>query len=165
VWNLRAGQSLVWRPGGARLDVLNPLPEDPPDAMSADRNSHSLVLRLQWRRATLLFTGDADRAAESRLLDRLAAPGLRSQVLKVSHHGSEGATSAQWLAAIRPRVAVISCGRQNRYGHPHRNALARLAAAGARIHRTDLQGALVVESDGKRLWITPCAPPTLPPDH
>jgi competence protein ComEC len=79
---------------------------------------------------------------------------VRILVLKVGHHGSRFSSTGEFLAATRPAVAVISVGARNPFHHPTPDALARLEAAGARIYRTDRDGALILETDGASLWVT-----------
>lgn len=86
----------------------------------------------------VLFTGDMDADSEYRLIASHPLPDV--EVLVAGHHGSRYSTGGDLLAEVRPEAAVISCGAENRYGHPHRETLIRLARAGARIYRTDLQG-------------------------
>jgi len=92
----------------------------------------------------LLMTGDLGSAEES----SLDAP--RGAILKVAHHGSRHSSPERALAWVAPPAAIISAGERNRYGHPHPEALARLARAGARVFRTDRDGAVTIESDGVR---------------
>ena len=75
-------------------------------------------------------------------------------MLKVAHHGSRSSTTPPWLRAVRPSVAVISVGARNPYGHPDAGVLARLADAGARVYRTDADGAVILETDGRALTVT-----------
>lgn len=103
-------------------------------------NDRSLVLRVEWAGWRVLLTGDIEAAAEEALL--AAGGSLEADVLKVAHHGSDTSTSAAWLAGVRPRLAVISVGSGNAYGHPHQAVLQRLAAAGVTVMRTDLHGAV-----------------------
>ncbi|MFO7769612.1 MAG: DNA internalization-related competence protein ComEC/Rec2 [bacterium] len=107
-----------------------------------DANGRSLVLRLDLRGLTVLLPGDLEMEAEYRLEPFRSRLG--SQVLKVAHHGSDDATSAALISSTAPRLAVISAGRGNRYGHPGTKLLARLSAAGVPLHRTDVRGALVL---------------------
>jgi competence protein ComEC len=158
----RAGtRSIVLRRGAPAIvdgevvfEVLHP------HAPSAgDLNNGSLVLRLTHGGASFLFSGDIEREAEdvlARLADRqIVAPA--GVVLKVPHHGSATSSSTALLDVVRPRVAVISSGADNRFGFPAPAVLARLHAAGAVVWRTDLDGAIRVESDGARMTIaTPC---------
>jgi competence protein ComEC len=80
-------------------------------------------------------------------------------VLKAPHHGSANSNSPELLTALRPQVAIVSCGRGNRFGHPPPSVLARYAAAGATVYRTDLHGAITVETDGKTVNVTPFVAP------
>jgi competence protein ComEC len=149
--SLVAGQR-IWL-GSALLTVLNPdgtLPLDEPSPMG--ENEESLVLRLDWRGFSLLLTGDLGRPGEERLLDSRAP--VRAVALKVGHHGSRSSSTDAFLAAARAPVAVISVGARNPFGHPTPEALGRLEAAGARIYRTDRDGAVILETDGATLWIT-----------
>jgi len=152
---LTAGQR-IWA-GSALVTVLNPSGKVPAaDAVGAiapaSDNDQSLVLRLDWRGVSLLLTGDLGLDGEAALLDR--GPPLRILVLKVAHHGSRFATGPQFLAAARPAIAVVSVGARNPFRHPAGETLGRLAAAGARLYRTDRDGAIILESDGRHLWIT-----------
>ena len=116
----------------------------------SDLNSNSVVLRLDHGRVCMLFTGDAEDPTERDLMNR----GLsQCDVLKVAHHGSEHSTSASFLRAVKPQVALISSGNGNRYGHPDPHAIARLESAGGKIHRTDLEGTLTVTSNGKKFSV------------
>ncbi len=132
--------------GGAWLDVVAPCPGITPDRGA---NDNSFVFRLRFGERSVLFTGDAEREEEHELLARRAE--LRADVLKVGHHGSRTSSSAPFLQAVKPSVAVISCGVRNRYGHPHERTLAALADAGARVLRTDRDGSVVVTTDGRSL--------------
>lgn len=124
-----------------RLEVLaGEMPAE--RSRHTDPNQRSLVLRLDMRGLTVLLPGDLEIGSEYRLLPY--GHLLRSDVLKVSHHGSDDATSEALIQAVGAGLAVVSSGRRNRYGHPGPNLLARLAAAGVPLHRTDGQGALVL---------------------
>ena len=120
--------------------------------VAADRNNNSIVLRLDYGLASLLLTADIEDEAEQRLLaDR--AP-LRARVLKVAHHGGRRSTSGAFLRAVAPGVAVISVGAGNPFHHPAPQTLARLERSGARTYRTDQDGAVIVETDGRELTVT-----------
>jgi competence protein ComEC len=134
-----AGTTL--RSGSLRLEVLWPAPallaEDPPDT---DPNALALVIRARWHRFTMLLTADAE--AESTPLD----PGP-IDVLKVAHHGSDDAGLGPLLDRIRPRLAVISVGADNSYGHPTPGTLATLANHHVPTLRTDLDGTIEIDVD------------------
>jgi competence protein ComEC len=138
---------------GVRIDVLAPCP-----GPSSDRNpnDNSLVLRVTYGARSLLLVGDAQREEEDELLRR-ASGSLRADVLKVGHHGSATSSSAAFLAAVAPREAVVSVGRRNRFGHPSPLTLAALAASGARVWRTDRDGAITATTDGHSLEVEAAA--------
>lgn len=131
---------------GARIEVLWPCP-----AFDAgwDANDNSLVLRVTFGGRTLLLLGDAEAHAESALLAR----GLRGpvDVMKVGHHGSRTSSTDAFVAALAPRLAIVSAGVGNRFGHPHDEVVARLGAHGATVLRTDDDGGIVVTTDGTTL--------------
>jgi competence protein ComEC len=135
--------------GGARVDVLAPCPTASPDRPP---NDNSIVLRIAYGRRALLFSGDAEREEEGDLVRRYGG-ALRADVLKVGHHGSKTSSTAAFIAAVSPEIAVVSCGIRNRYGHPFPATLATLGAAGVHVHRTDRVGAVVVATDGERLAV------------
>lgn len=107
---------------------------------SDDLNDESVVLLVECGDKRLLLTGDSTAAAEWLYCDDLP----RVDVLKIAHHGSGGSTSEELLEKIRPRIALISCGLNNDYGHPHDRVIRALQAMGAELYRTDRQGTLVV---------------------
>ena len=116
-----------------------------------DLNNASVVLRLEFGGTRFLFTGDAEESAEQKMLAN--GLNLACDVLKVGHHGSNTSSSAAFLQAVSPSVAVISCGADNSYGHPHREVVERLDAIGAEILRTDQEGHIVMVSDGTRVVV------------
>ena len=146
---LAAGQRI--RLGEAVVSVLSP-PVDEVAAPLTGENDHSLVLRLDWRGIALLLTGDLTARGEERLLAGRAP--LSATILKVGHHGSRGSTAAPFVEASQPRIAVVSVGARNPFRHPAPEVLDRLARAGTRLYRTDRDGAVIVEADGRTLWVT-----------
>lgn len=145
------GSAVIW--DGVEEQFL--WPESAPGELeSGPKNNDSLVLRLKYGERTLLLAGDAEKQAESTMLDENSEAGLRADVLKVGHHGSKNSTTAGFLAAVRPRVAIISAGEDNPYGHPNAELLQRLDAAGVRILRTDRDGAVHILTDGKELVVS-----------
>lgn len=143
----RAG-TMVLEEEGLTLEFLAPVSEE-----YDDLNNYSAVTRLTYGERTFLFTGDAEREVEKELLE--SGVNLQADVLKCGHHGSSTSTSASFLKAVAPGGAVISCGEDNDYGHPHQETLDRLEKAGVQIYRTDTQGTIRVLTDGKSLvWET-----------
>jgi competence protein ComEC len=111
----------------------------------ADDNEASLVMKMSYEKHSFLFTGDGEIQAEQELIH--SGKNLASEWLKVSHHGSKNATSAVFLEEINPKSAVISVGKDNRFGHPTPEVLERLQSAGVKVFRTDEQGTVRVVCD------------------
>ena len=126
-----AGQSWTW--DGVRFEFLNAVDQ-------VKRNDRSCVLRIAAAGGAVLLTGDIERAGEKALLDS----GLKSEVLLVPHHGSRTSSTPEFIGAVAPRLAVVAAGYRNRFGHPNGEVMARYATAGARVVRTDLDGAVSV---------------------
>lgn len=143
--NLADSRSLVtipetgdtFRLGGAECQILSSGQgfDDPNDA--------SIVLRIRYGDISAIFTGDAEVPVEQQIL--ASGMNIRSNILKVGHHGSETSSSQAFLDAIQPEIAVISCGKDNSYGHPHAVTLRKLTCE---VRRTDQEGAIVLASDG-----------------
>jgi competence protein ComEC len=129
-----------------RITVLSP--DSAWAAETTDPNEESVVLLVEYGQTRFLFTGDAGLPVEARLAGHVGDV----DVLKVGHHGSYSATSDAWLDEARPEIAVISVGARNTYGHPAPVVVARLAAHGVQVHRTDREGTITLESDGQRVW-------------
>ncbi len=134
--------------GKALVDVVWPCPEFDPGFAP---NSNSLVIRVRFGAHRFLFTGDLEADAEGELLRRHV--DVRSEVLKVGHHGSRTSSTRAFLRAIRPTLALISAGVGNRYGHPHADVLDNLSSARAHVVRTDREGGAIITSDGARLSV------------
>lgn len=113
-------------------------------------NNYSAVLKLTYGHTCFLFTGDAEAESEQEML-LSSVYNLRADVLKVGHHGSYSSTSEEFLQAVSPVYAVISAGRDNKYGHPHAETLTRLATENIEVLRTDERGTIVIASDGRRI--------------
>lgn len=114
-------------------------------------NNAAIVALLQYGETSFLFPADIEANIESQLV--MQGRDLDTDVLKVAHHGSKTSSFPNFLAAVSPRIAVISVGEYNRYGHPTMRALDRLAAVVPQIFRTDQNGTVTIESDGKALHL------------
>ncbi|MGH7334379.1 MAG: ComEC/Rec2 family competence protein, partial [Candidatus Rokuibacteriota bacterium] len=140
------------RRAGVEVSVLSGGAADADGRIGESRNDTALVLRFEFGQATFLLASDITARAEAELLRQQARVG--SAVLKVAHHGARGSTTLEFLRAVRPQVAVISVGRRNPYGHPSPETVSRLVEAAATIYRTDQDGAVMLETDGRSLTVT-----------
>ncbi|MBC8137656.1 MAG: DNA internalization-related competence protein ComEC/Rec2 [Fibrella sp.] len=148
----RRGQTIALGTSGVTLEVLHPAHPLLTNTRSIT-NANCVVLRLRYKNATLLFTGDAEETAEESLL-RSGVP-LQADVLKVGHHGSRFSSGEAFLKSVSPSVAIISCGRENNFGHPAADVLAKLKTVGATTYRTDRSGAIVITTNGERVFVAP----------
>lgn len=128
---------------GAKIFLLHPV-----NPSSSHLNDASIVAKLTFGHISFLFTGDAEQASEMQILTQSRVIP-ESTILKVGHHGSNTGTTQAFLDVVNPEVAVIQCGVNNHYGHPHEEVLQRLAVAGIDIYRTDQHGDIVFTSDGQ----------------
>jgi competence protein ComEC len=133
---------------GVTATILNP----GPTTLGADEpNNHSIVLRLQMGRMSILLPGDIEAPVERNLV--FAEAPLTATVLKSPHHGSATSSSEIFLEAVHPQIVVISVGEDNRFGHPSAEVLERYAELGLTILRTDERGTIEFSTDGERLWV------------
>jgi competence protein ComEC len=123
-------------------------------ASLTDPNLASTVAVARFGAVRFLLVGDAEAPEEQWLLAHAGAAALRADVLKVGHHGSRTSSTPAFLDAVRPRVALVSVGAANDYGHPSAEVMSALAARGADVLRTDRLGPVVVRTDGRSLTIT-----------
>jgi len=122
------------------LSVFNP---DTAGTSNDDRNDSSVVVKMEFSENSFLFTGDAEEGTEKDMI--LDEENLDVDWLKVGHHGSKSSSSEMFLKSVTPVHAVISVGKENRYGHPTQEALERLKSSGADVLRTDDKGTITVE--------------------
>ena len=115
-------------------------------------NDNSIVLKAVYGDVEFLFTGDCSWKCENELA-KTDGRKLRADILKAGHHGSKYSSTSSFLEKVKPSAAVISCGKDNKYGHPADEALERLENAGAKVYRTDINGSVIVTTDGKRYSI------------
>lgn len=128
--------------GTLRFEFVNP----PAGGTDGDLHDNGLAFRVVYGDVAFLFTGDAEEGTEQRML--AADADLAAVVYQVGHHGSATSSSQAFLDVVSPEVAVYSAGRENRYGHPHTEALDRLGDAGVEVYGTDLHGTVVVRTGG-----------------
>lgn len=143
----RAGD--VWEIDGVRIEIL--YGPDKPEGVDLTGNEVSNVYRVTYGRASFLFTGDLVKEQEQAMLD--AGIDVSSTVLKVGHHGSNTSTGDPFLRQVAPSYAVFCVGRDNGFGHPKADVVSRCRSAGARILRTDRDGAVVFSTDGVHLAV------------
>ena len=138
--------------GGAVFEVLGPSAElvqaGSVKGYKHDPNNESVVGRLVFGSFTMMFTGDAEKKEEQAILFK-AGDRVQSKVLKAGHHGSKTSSSADFLRAVQPKAALISCGVNNDYGHPHKETMKKYHALKLDIYTTAENGTITVTSDGK----------------
>ena len=135
----------------ATLNLLHPIDAASTNLLDQDKNDDSLVMKLTYREVDILFTGDIGKKAEARLI--ASGQDLRSEILKVPHHGSSTSSSVQFIEAVQPRYAIFSLGQSSQYQFPHSDVVARYQARGCVQLRTDKSAAITLRTDGKRCWI------------
>ncbi|MBR3161636.1 MAG: MBL fold metallo-hydrolase [Bacilli bacterium] len=112
-----------------------------------DLNNTSIILKLTYGNNSFLFTGDTTNTIEKQILDK----DLEADLLKVAHHGSKYSSSAHFLKKVDPKYAVISCGNDNSYDHPNSITIKKLNLMDVKIYRTDMDGTIIVNSDGNNI--------------
>ena len=144
----------VYQLGEASFTILSPTEEVEQQAAAAgDLNNLSVGLRLTFGANAFVMCGDAETLSEEAIVE--SGLILKADVLKLGHHGSSTSTCDSFLQAVSPSIAVVSCGKDNSYGHPHRETMDKLAAEGITVYRTDEQGTLTATSDGSVItWNT-----------
>ena len=132
--------------GDITLEIIAPI-----SYSEEDKNSNSVALRASAEGVSVLITGDATVDEEAQVLEKHG--DLKADILKVGHHGSSTSTSEEFLRAVSPSIAVISCGEGNAYGHPHYSTLTRLREAGAEVWRTDKSGTVTVYVENGKIMV------------
>jgi len=127
----------------AKMTILGPI-QTPKNNL----NNCSIILRFVYGHTAFVFTGDAEEKAEKQMLDAFADQSLACDLYQVGHHGSSTSSSLALLEALKPTFAVLSCGKDNDYGHPHNEIIKRLSGQGIKYYRTDEDGSIVFSSDG-----------------
>ncbi len=116
-----------------------------------DTNSHSVVTQITYNKIKFMLTGDLPQAGEMFLVQNYGS-SLQSDILKLGHHGSDTSSNAEFLRIVHPKVAIISSGLNNSFGHPHRSVLELCEKFGIKIFRTDQDGTINILTDGKNFW-------------
>ena len=114
-----------------------------------DANNYSIVIKLEYGNNSFLLTGDAEDVSEKEMLNK--GLNLKADVLKAGHHGSSSSSTEEFLNAVNPKYAVISVGKDNDYGHPHKETLQKFSSRGIKVYRTDESGTIVATSDGNNI--------------
>jgi len=140
---------------GLVLKVLHPV------NLNDTTNNNSIMLYLAYGQIDFFFTGDAEKEAEASMLIKSDMPVPDVEILKVGHHGSNTASSSDFLTVTSPEVAIYMAGEGNRYGHPHAETISALCNMGAEIYGTDVHGNIVITTDGEtyELQLEKQAPP------
>ncbi len=146
---LTAGTEIVIS-SDVKLKIFAP---EKPFIGDSDLNNNSIVAKLIYNEFSMLLTGDAEKESEERMLKTYKAE-LKSSILKAGHHGSNTSSSLPFLKAVAPEAAIISLGANNDYHHPHPSILKRYGEAKIKVYRTDTDGTVTVNSDGKTYTIT-----------
>ena len=139
----------LYKLGSASFRIIGP------DRTYETANDNSIVILLTYGKNKFLFAGDAEEAEENGILS--TQKDLKADVYKVAHHGSRTASTSEFMKAVDPAYAVISCGENNDYGHPHAEVLNRFRSMGIKVYRTDEQGSIIATSDGSSITWN-CAP-------
>lgn len=119
------------------------------DNIYKDGNNYSVVIKAEYKNTSFLFTGDAEALVEKQIIEN--GYNVKADVLKVGHHGSTSSTSEEFLNAVNPDYGVICCGKDNEYGHPHRETLEKLQCENVTVYRTDIDGNIVANSNGDQI--------------
>jgi competence protein ComEC len=129
------------------FDFLAPIEEK-----YEESNNYSIVAKLVYKESSMLFMGDAENLVEAQILrDKI---DVDTDVIKIGHHGSNSSSSTEFLNEVSPDYAIISCGKNNKYKHPHKETINKLVKAKTEIYRTDLLGTIIISSDGTDITTT-----------
>ncbi len=132
--------------GELKMKILAPLSDN-----YTNINDYSVSARFDFGETSFLFTGDALEKAEGEMLARYPASELKADFFQAGHHGASNANTPDFIEAVSPSIVAVSCGADNKYGHPTKEALASYAAVNATVYRTDELGTMVFVSDGKEI--------------
>lgn len=130
--------------GDCIIEILYP---DNEEIVENRKNNNAIVSKITWKEYSILFTGDIEEKAEKKILNMYEnkLEKLESTIIKVGHHGSKTSSTEAFIQAVKPKIALIGVGKNNKFGHPNENVLERLKNIGCKIYRTDIQGEITVK--------------------
>ncbi len=131
------------------IDLYGPNTDD-----LEDLNNASIIAKITTGEISAVFSGDAESSSEYSALEKFNSYEFDADIYQVGHHGSSTSTTDEFLDAISPEVAVISCGKRNSYGHPHDELLLALNDYGTKVLRTDISGTVIIKTDGEKMVIS-----------
>ena len=160
--NTKTFEDVVTAIKNKEMKITTPVPGDsfklgeadckilaPNSASYKDLNNYSIVIKVTYKNNSFMFTGDAEAISETEMLNK--GFDVKADVLKVGHHGSSSSTSDEFLKKVSPKYAVISAGKDNDYGHPHKEIMKKLKDSGIAVYRTDESGTIIFTSDGNNI--------------
>jgi competence protein ComEC len=150
--NALSGKKIITAKAGVNLNLGDNVKAEllaPISDSYEDLNNYSAVLKLTYGDNKFLFMGDAEKLVENEIL--AAGSDVSADVIKLGHHGSSTSSSKEFLDKVSPEIAIICVGKDNDYGHPHRETLAELKKRSLTVYRTDIEGTVVLQSDGKAI--------------
>lgn len=143
---IAAESGATYSVGDVQMKILAPNSDN-----YASRNDYSVAVRVDFGETSFLMTGDIEDVSEEEILAKYPASELKCTLYKAAHHGAAESNCKELLDKVEPEIIVISCGEGNKYGHPHKEAMERFSDTGATIYRTDIDGTIVLVSDGKTI--------------
>ncbi|MCX7715240.1 MAG: MBL fold metallo-hydrolase [Clostridia bacterium] len=142
--NTAEAGKIIFDEGNLKAELFAPCSES-----YKDMNDYSAVLKLTYKSKSFLFMGDAQKISEQEILERKY--NVSADVIKIGHHGSNTSTTKEFLDAVNPAYAIISCGKNNEYSHPDADVVKRLTSHGVNIYQTNEQGTISLASDGENI--------------
>lgn len=136
----------VYDIGSLAVEILNPA------EVKGDIHENCLSMRLTYGDISFVFTGDAEGKTEREMIN--SGMNLKAHILQLGHHGSDTSNTPEFLAAVKPEVAIYSASENNQYGHPHQSVLDRLGSLGIQVYGTNTHGTIIVSTDGKSYEVT-----------
>ena len=132
--------------GDLHFEILAPLSDN-----YSNINNYSVSIMFDFGNTSMLFTGDALEQSEREMLEKYSASKLKADFFQAGHHGASNANTVEFMRAVSPSIVAVSCGADNKYGHPTKEALAAYAEVGATVYRTDELGTIIFVTDGKEI--------------